>query len=340
MNEIIYISPSTFYYWEKCPLQAVLSKLPESRNFFPNNPDADLGSLIHKFYEKQNEWKIDSLERFNLKWSHEIIEMNKYYKENELQSIYFPIQWYASYYTVKKMLLCNNLINKPIHFNTNSSEFKYLYEQWINNDVVGGRVDLLVKENGVVRQVVGFKTGKIFEKLGKTIKLKEVYKQQLALYASVILENQNYMPELYIEQISGRRFKVDIDSNYIQDLKKRAIDLKNKINYTIQNNTFENLSVCNTENCEYCFYRHNCDMYKNTFMNKRIGLRIDLIGKISNVKSDIITLISGSGNFKIKNVRKVCKYKVNYDCEVYNLFFPENNDNIVFETTSTVIKYE
>ena len=62
MNEIIYISPSTFYYWEKCPLQAVLSKLPESRNFFPNNPDADLSSLIHKFYEKQNEWKIDSLE--------------------------------------------------------------------------------------------------------------------------------------------------------------------------------------------------------------------------------------------------------------------------------------
>lgn len=340
MNEIKYISPSTFYYWEKCPLQAVLSKLPESKDFFPKNPDADLGSLIHKFYEKQNDWKIDSLEEFNLKWNYEINELNKHYKENDLQVIYFPIQWHASYYTVKKMLLCNNLINKPVYINANSSEFQYLYEQWINNDVVGGRVDLLIKENGVVRQVIDFKTGKIFEKSGKTIKIKEIYKQQLALYSSIILESQDFLPELYIEQMSGRRFRVDIDMNYIQELKNRARDLKSKINGTIQNNTIESLGVCNTENCEYCFHRQNCDQYKNTFMNKRVGLRIDLIGRISNVKSDVVTLKSGSGNFKIMNVRNISKYKINYDCEVYNLYFSDNEDNNVFETTSTVIKYE
>lgn len=340
MDKIKYISPSTFYYWERCPFQAVLSKLPESKDFFPKHPDADLGLLIHKFYEKHNEWEIDSLEEFNLKWNYEINELNKYYKDNDLQSIYFPIQWHSSFYAVKKILLCNNLIYKPVDVKAESSDFQYLYEQWINNDVVCGRVDLLIKENDVVRQVVDFMTGEIFEKCEKTIKLKEIYKQQLALYSSVILESQDLLPELYIEQMNGKRVGVELDLNYIKELKKRAVELKNKINYTIQNDTIDSLSVCNPENCEYCFYRQNCNPYKNTFMNKRVGLRIDLIGRISDVKSNVVTVISRSGCFEIMNVRNISKYKLNYNCEVYNSFYPENDENKVFETTNTVIKYE
>jgi hypothetical protein len=96
MDKVQYISPSSFYYWEKCPLQAVLSK--QTTKFFQNSPDADLGSLIHRFYEKNNKWNISSVESFNTKWKTEIEILN-----NQLQhSNYYPIQWNAKYYTIKK----------------------------------------------------------------------------------------------------------------------------------------------------------------------------------------------------------------------------------------------
>ena len=340
MDKIKYISPSTFYFWERCPFQAVLSKLPESKDFFPKNPDADLGSLIHKFYEKQNKWEIDTIERFNLKWNKEINELNKFYKDNDLQSVYFPIQWHASFYTVKKLLLCNNLLAKSVDVKVETFDFQYLYEQWINDDVVGGRVDLLVKEGDIIKQVIDFKTGRIFEKHEKKIKLKEVYKQQLALYSSVILKSQDSIPELYIEQINGKRVQVEVNLDYIKDLKQRAGQLKRKINYAIQNNTTDNLSVCNIENCENCFYRQNCKSYKNTFINKKIRQRIDILGKVSEIKSNVVTFKSQSECFEIMNIKDISKYRLNQNCEIYNLFWPENDDNKVFETINTVIKYE
>lgn len=340
MDKIKYISPSTFYYWERCPFQAVLSKLPESKGFFPKHPDTDLGSLIHKFYEKKDKWNIDSFEKFNSKWNCEIDELNKSYLNNDLQKVFFPIQWHASYYAIKKLLLAKNLMIKKADTKIQDSEFQYLYEYWINSDVIGGRIDLLIKKNDTVTQIVDFKTGKIFEKHGNTIKLKEIYKQQMALYSSVILEKQDFLPELYLEQMDGKRVPVEVDLKYIKELKQRAKQLKNKINSAILNNTTDDLSVCNTENCNYCFYRQNCKPYKRTFINKRIVNKIDIYGKVSDIKPNAVTVVTKSENINIMNVEDIGRYKLNHNCEIYNLFWPDNNENKVFETINTVIKHE
>lgn len=111
-NVVKYISPSSFYYWEKCPLIAVYSKIYSSQQFFTRHPDADLGSIIHQFYENQNEWGINSIKLFNQKWEEKINELNDLYKKNELQKRYYPVQWHSKYYTVKKHSLSDTLLSK------------------------------------------------------------------------------------------------------------------------------------------------------------------------------------------------------------------------------------
>lgn len=342
MDKIQYISPSLFYYWEKCPLQSVLSKQPTGNSFFPKHPDADLGSLIHKFYEKQNEWNIDSLESFNSKWNYEISKINKQYQSDKLQCNYYPIQWNSKYYAIKKQLLCKNIIlREKKGAEEPTAQIQYLYEKWINNDIVGGKIDLIVKENNKIEQIIDFKTGNIYEKTGKKFQLKEVYKQQLALYCAVILERQDFMPDLYIETMNGKRVKIKVDIEYIEILMNKAKSLKEKINSAIETNTTNLLANCNSENCEYCNYRPYCEIYKTTFMNQKIGSRIDIEGCIIGVKTtEVIVEKSNKNRFVIKNVKNIANYKVDIKCKIYNLYFPENENNWLYETLSTVIKYE
>ncbi|PCH70317.1 MAG: hypothetical protein COC06_05375 [Bacteroidales bacterium] len=90
-NVVKYISPSSFYYWEKCPLIAVYSKIYSSQQFFTRHPDADLGLIIHLFYEKQNEWCINSPTSFLEKWKEKIYELNRLYKKSDLQRRFYPV---------------------------------------------------------------------------------------------------------------------------------------------------------------------------------------------------------------------------------------------------------
>ena len=58
MKPIKFISPSNFSYWENCPLRAIFSNEYKDQIFFPKHPDADLGRIIHSFYENKNKWRI------------------------------------------------------------------------------------------------------------------------------------------------------------------------------------------------------------------------------------------------------------------------------------------
>jgi RecB family exonuclease len=342
MDKIQYISPSAFYYWEKCSFQAVLSKQPTCNSFFPKHPDADLGSLIHKFYEKQNEWNIESLENFNSKWNDEISKINKQYQSDKLQCNFYPIQWHSKYYAIKKQLLCKNLIlrkKKEVEEPT-AAQVQYLYEKWINNEIVGGKIDLIVKENDKIKQIVDFKTGNIYEKNGKKIQLKEVCKQQLALYCAVILEQQDFMPDLFIETMDGKKVKIEIEKEYIETLVYKVISLKEKINSAIETNTINSLANCNSENCEHCNYRPYCEIYQSTFTNKKIGSRIDIKGRIIEIKANEVIIGTNNNRFTIKKIKEIEKYVLENKCNIYNLYFPENEDNLLYETINTVIEYE
>lgn len=340
MDKIQYISPSSFYYWEKCPLQAVLSKLSNTKDTFPINPDADLGSLIHKFYEKQNEWIIDSTEKLNSKWKYEIDKLNEQYKANKLHGNYYSIQWNAKYYAVKKQLLCNTLLAKTSKVKERiTTGIQYRYEQWISNEIIGGKIDLLVSENDAITQIIDFKTGNIYEKIDNKMQVKEVYKQQLALYCAVILEKQDFIPELFIETLDGKRIKIKVAREFIKALTSRAKLLKDKINSTIENDKTDLLANCNPENCELCHYRPFCKIYKATFLNKKIGSRIDISGNITEIKTNEIAIETSNNYFIIKNIKDIYKYQLNATCVIYNLYFPERNNNYLYETTNTIIKY-
>jgi len=340
MDKIQYISPSSFYYWEKCPLQAVMSKVYSTYAIFPRHPDADLGSLIHKFYEKQSEWDIDSVNKFNAKWNEAIVEINKQYKEDNLQYNYYPIQWHSKYYALKKHFLCKKLIpiEKKDKVETNA-QVQYLYEQWINNDIIGGKIDLLVKENGIIKQIIDFKTGNIYEKGDNKLQIKEIYKQQLALYCAVILKKQDFTPDIFIETINGKRVKIEIENEYIEALTNKVRLLKNKINSAIETDTTNLLSNCNLENCGHCSFRPYCEIYKSTLFNNKNGLNIDIKGRVTETKTNEITIETTNNYFVIKKIKHCDKYKLNKEYEIYNLYFPESEENYLYETINTVIRY-
>ena len=340
MDKLQYLSPSSFYYWEKCPFQAVLSKQPTTKTFFPTQPDADLGSLIHRFYEKQNEWDIDSVEKFNVRWKNETDILNKLYKANKLLGNHCSIQWNAKYYAIKKQLLCKNLLTKISEGKeASTSGVQYLYEQWINNELIGGKIDLLIKENDEIKQIIDFKTGNIFEKVSKKMQLKEVYKQQLALYCAVIIEKQDFFPELLIETMDGRRVRVEVAREYIEALIRRVKLLKDKINYAIETNTIDLIANCNPENCEHCNYRPLCKIYKTAFINKNIGSRIDISGKITVIKKNEIAIETANNYYLVKKIKEISRYQVDAMCEIYNLYFPENDNSFLYETANTTIRY-
>jgi len=68
MEPIKFISPSNFYYWEKCPLKAIYSRNCKGITVLSSNPNGDLGTIIHKFLEKANEWRINDEKSFENKW--------------------------------------------------------------------------------------------------------------------------------------------------------------------------------------------------------------------------------------------------------------------------------
>lgn len=52
--------------------------------------DADLGSIIHLFYEKQNEWCINSPTSFLEKWEEKIYQLNCLYKKKIYKEDFIP----------------------------------------------------------------------------------------------------------------------------------------------------------------------------------------------------------------------------------------------------------
>lgn len=336
-NVVKYISPSSFYYWEKCPLIAVYSKIYSSQQFFPRHPDADLGSIIHQFYEKQNEWGINSIKLFNQKWEEKINELNDLYKKNELQKRYYPVQWHSKYYTVKKLSLSNTLLSKKTH---QLSKSNIVFEKWINDDVLGGYVDLMVVEKDKIKQITDFKTGDIYENNKGEKKVKEVYRTQLALYVSIILNKQQSLPVLYIEDIKGDSHIVEMGENYISEVKNRAIELKRKIDFAVSNNDLNSLAIPNEENCKYCNNRIVCYTYADKLINTKIDSNIDLLGKVIKVNITEIHIEVNSRLYRVKNVKTDKIIEIGSSISIYNLYYPDEETDILYFLDNTIIRDE
>ena len=338
MGELVkYISPSSFYYWEKCPLKAVFSKKYRDWQFFPKHPDADLGTVIHLFYEKKTEWIIDSQTAFENKWKELIANINETYKINELQKRYYPVQWYSKYYAVKKALLKKNILSNHTH---HKSKKNIAFEKWIYNKIIGGYIDLIIfNDEKKIKSIVDFKTGEIFEKADGQFQIKEVYKMQLALYAIVIKEQQGFIPKLFIENIKGERILVEISDSYIEAIYNRAIRLKNKIDLAEKDNCVDSLANANSDNCKLCDYRTICVIYKTTLMNNVIDNMIDIHGKLIGKYPPVVDIDLTNITYRIKNLRSIDDLDIGREIFIYNLFLPDENENILYSIKSTIIEY-
>ena len=335
---ISYISPSSFYYWEKCPLKAVYSSKYRGQEFFPKHPDADLGSIIHQFYEKRNEWRINKPAMFFKKWEEKINNINKDYQNNDLQKRFFPIQWHANFYTVKKFLLLKYLLSKKDFIPSKTNLF---FEKWISDEVVGGYVDLMIYEGEDIRQITDFKTGSIYERINDGSEIKEVYRLQLALYASVVLNKQQFIPDLFIETIDGVKHLIELSVTYIEAVKLRAMQLKVFINTAINNDNILSLAKPHAENCKYCDYRIICQAYTQNLINKKMEHNIDIQGKVlSSDISEIMVKINATTSFIIKNIVSDNKIEKGINISIFNLYYPEPEQSILYCTDRTIIKHE
>ncbi|MDD4411797.1 MAG: PD-(D/E)XK nuclease family protein [Bacilli bacterium] len=337
-NKIIYISPSSFYYWNRCPLRALYSKKYKNKQIFPKNPDSDIGTLIHKLYTKNN---VNDKDSFNKIWEQEIRKINGVYLTDILQARFYPIQWYSKYYVVKKQLLYKYINNKKYRegskASSNNSNISLLYEKWINNDHIGGCVDLLIKQNDEVREIIDFKTGNIFEIKNNKREIRTAYKYQLALYCAVISEHQNYTPDLFIETLDGVRHQIYVDQSYINDLASKAIELKKKINFVVESGNIASLAQCNSENCKNCNYRVFCKSYKSNLINTNLGGAIDISGVILAKTNTEIQFDTGLAIFTIKNIKILESLSVGDKTSIYNLYYPDNEQKILYTLNNTII---
>lgn len=336
-NKIEYISPSSFYYWEKCPLKGLYSKTYKNKELFPKHPDADIGTLIHNFYEKHSEWNITSTELFNAKWEQEINCINEIYKHSLLQNRYYPVQWHSKFYAVKKQQLCSNILKSVSSNNYSSNRNNVVYEEWISNDYIGGYVDLIVKDGDIIKQIVDFKTGSIFEIVNNRKTIKEVYQLQLALYCAVILESQSAMPELYLKTLNGYKHQINIHIDAIKEIAIRALNLKEKINKAVENGDINSLAHCNVVNCVNCNYRMFCKNYKDIFLNERCGKRIDLNGEIRRIGSNEILFEAGGNLFIIKNIKELKGLSEGVELSIYGLFYPVESELILYIMNNTIV---
>lgn len=339
-NKIEYISPSSFYYWEKCPLKGLYSKTYKNEEQFPKHPDADIGTLIHNFYEKHREWNITSTELFNAKWEQEINCINENYKRSLLQNRYYPVQWHSKFYAVKKQQLCSNILKTLTNNNYSSNKKNAVYEEWISNHYIGGYVDLLIKDGDIITQIVDFKTGSIFEIVNNRKTIKEVYLQQLALYCAVISERQSVMPELYLETLNGHKHQINIHIDVVKEIATRALKLKDKINKAVEENNINSLAQCDAENCVNCNYRMFCEDYKYIFLNERCGKRIDLRGEVRQIGSNELLFDTGDNLFIIRNIKELKGLSEGVKLSIYSLFYPEEAELILYCMNNTIVYNE
>jgi len=339
IKSIPYISPSMFYYWDNCPLRAVYYHKYKHKQLFPKHPDADLGSIIHSFYENKHKWGIINEKIFNKKWDELIDKLNKDYKENILQSQYIPIQWHSNYYAVKKKLLKDSLLTYKKAKLTTS---RIKNEVWIEDKgkIVAGKVDMLIYDKeGNVTEIIDYKTGKIFEKKEGKLVIKEVYKTQLALYSKIIIDKQDINPLLSIITLKGQKYNIENTNDFIIQTYNKAVSLKDTINKALMNGDYCNLSKTNKDNCYRCNYRNVCDAYKKVFFNNPIKKSIDVKGKIVNITNTCFDIETGNKSFRIVNNAKLNVIN-NKILTIYNLYFPDKENLVLYTQKDTIIEYE
>lgn len=338
LKPINFISPSSLYYWERCPIRAVYSCNFRAVKTFPTHPDSALGTVIHSFYENKNKWGIYDKDFFEVKWLNEIGRINQQFISDPLQKVYYPLEWNSKYYAVKKMQLRENLLKGQV--SPYAVRSNIVFEKWLDDGLdIGGKIDFVrYNDNDEISEIIDFKTGNIFEVAKKDRNIKMSYIYQISLYAYLVKSKQNLMPTGYVQNNKGEKFEIKFDLTDIQSIHQKAVDLKTMINTSISRNKIEELANPSSDNCSYCNYRPLCEFYKKKMINDFSNKMVDVYGRIERVMdSGSLILSIPEKVLTLKNIISVDELKEGDMIYVYNLFCPDHNNHILFATKSTLI---
>lgn len=341
LKPVRFISPSSFYYWEKCPLRVVFAENYRGIRTFPIHPDSALGTVIHSFYENKGNWGINDSNSFEAKWAEEIEKINNQFLNDKLQSVYFPIQWHSKYYAVKKTELRANLVKTQNSFSYFAN--KASFEKWLDDGSdIGGKIDFVrYNEKKEIVEIVDFKTGSVFEVNKRKKKIKNSFRSQLALYAYLVLVNQSFTPKCFVQNNRGEKFEIKVCLEEIKFIRRKAIELKNKVNASILENKPYGLACPTSDNCSFCNYRPICESYKKVMINDFTKKTVDVYGKIVRIiDARSFVLSTPEKVLTLKKTTFAKEIKEGDMAFVYNLFCPDPEARILFATKSTIITYE
>jgi len=268
------ISPSSIRLLKICPLQGILTanRVP---NFLPVSPNAIIGSILHKIIESRHKGVVKSWEDYSAIWDFFVDEAEKKMMMAWLEKRFVPLSISAKMYEVKKRKCWNflspSLLNEISDNQFDSmqlpfSETKKTNEIFLESKCGGicGIIDTLDDTKKGIK-LIDLKTGEIIDEVGN---IKQEYREQLKIYASLYHENYGSWPiTLEILDLSGYYHIIPYSPDDCEALFKEAKDLMGKANSAIQEKGMVLLSSSagiaspKPETCYYCTYRPICDSY-------------------------------------------------------------------------------
>ena len=323
-KEIKHISPSQFYSMKNCAYKSVLAEAFDKKPLLPLSPNAYFGTVLHKMLELISKGIVRSEDDFNAEFDMQVKAL-----EAELQQkgfgFFVPLKIKLSNFGLKKIQLKKHL-RSVSEQTVNQSNIKFYSEKWFESQdkLIAGKFDLVIENNNNI-EIIDFKTGAITQDClddeGEIYsEVKNVYKDQLKLYAYLYFENTGKLPiRLSLVDLAKQRFSVEFSEQECKALFEEAKNLLKTANDCIKTKTFSaNPSV---ENCKYCLYRPAC-----SFFSKKLETDFsfnDVVGEIKEVKR----FQNGNVSVFLRNGNKVLTIK-NFISENFNDLNNNKNKHI------------
>ena len=275
------MSPSTFSWVSRgCGYQVLLQKALNSFNnislSLPSNPNALLGTIIHKLYELTLKGELSNIVDLKNKWE-ELIAIEK-----DKLAAYYPTLRNASLNNYDKR---NSAIRyalgmlKKIDKTSINGETKKVYsEKRLDCTEIGlrGVADKLIVDDGHI-DVIDFKSGHVKDENGD---IKIEYSIQLHLYAAMC----NYLSlgtprTLTLVDIDGERFEIPYSQEYSEQLLSEVHKTLQTLNNTVSKREFAFFAKPELGMCVNCSCRHVCqfraiglDSYYQTIIGRVVEL--------------------------------------------------------------------
>lgn len=268
---------------ERCPLKVVLDT-NKPKEIFPPNPNAILGSVMHKVFEMAT--VIHTLEEFEVEWTKELERLILKYRGTIFEKELENFSWQCKHYYPKKNIVKNYVLNangrKTLTNNANNN-FRYEAEKLLISKRMKGKVDVYI-EIGDTLIIKDYKTGDIFENKdidGFTVK--SSYVKQVKLYAGIVLKKKYFNNlKLYIISSNGKEYQINAAINECLELLETTTEKVEEVSEYIKKSDIRPLALINKD-CKFCNFRYYCPHFEELLKTGLNKSHFDLVGQLKSI---------------------------------------------------------